>query len=346
MGVVKEDYRRGSRRGKVTAKPKEMSVEDMVMEERESGVSHNEITARNISRLGSRFKNTDNLTSRSGFDEDDEIDVKLHTSAETRMTDEQRKEHEKSIAMNAQRKWLGMQLKSPFSVDNPRFKKHLVVARGDHTYVILRTGKNAICEHHCCIVPIRQYTSIRACPEEVWEEVRVFQAKLRRACGLLGRSILFLECAVHLSRNWAHLEALPVPLPADQDANLFFKQALLQCEGDWGSHRKIMEVTPLRGMRRVIPEKGFPYFYVEWTGGGYVHIIEEEDTFDTSFGRKVVAGMLDDGDSTGIRPNLGQNLGNMREGELTARFLRDFDAGDWTTKENDIRGWLGDSMRQ
>jgi hypothetical protein len=74
---------------------------------------------------------------------------------------------------------------------------------------------------------------------------------------------------------------------------MFFKQGLLNADEEWSQHKKIIDTTN-KGIRRSVP-KNFPYFHVEFglTGGGFAHIVEDEEKFPRNFGRDTVLGMLD-----------------------------------------------------
>jgi hypothetical protein len=67
-------------------------------------------------------------------------------------------------------------------------------------------------------------------------------------------------------------------------------QALTEAE-DWTTNKSLID-TGKKGLHRAIPY-GFPYFHVSWKGGGYAHIVEDEDKFSRSFGMDVAKGMLD-----------------------------------------------------
>ena len=56
---------------------------------------------------------------------------------------------------------------------------------------------------------------------------------------------------------------------------------------EWGTHTKVLS-TKNKGVRRTIP-KDFPYFNVEWDGGGFAQIIES-GSFPKDFGVDTIAG--------------------------------------------------------
>ena len=60
-----------------------------------------------------------------------------------------------------------------------------------------------------------------------------------------------------------------------------------------GQHRKIFTTTTAKPLRKSIP-KDFPYFFVEFgLDDGFAHIIEDEQAFSPTFGKEIIAGMLD-----------------------------------------------------
>jgi len=76
--------------------------------------------------------------------------------------------------------------------------------------------------------------------------------------------------------------------------------------------------------------KGFPYFHVEWSNGGYAHIVEDKDKFPRDFGQSVVAGML------GINPpGFGKKSHSRATPEDEKRavqtFLKKWQPYDWTS---------------
>ena len=93
------------------------------------------------------------------------------------------------------------------------------------------------------------------------------------------------------SRFHTYIDFIPVPKRVEQDAPLYFKQALMDSDEQWSQHKKIIDTTK-RGLRRCIP-KGFAYFHVRWSDGqGFAHIIENRAKFGRTFGLDVITGML------------------------------------------------------
>ena len=66
-------------------------------------------------------------------------------------------------------------------------------------------------------------------------------------------------------------------------------QAIDEAEEEWSQHnaKKLID-TSEKGLRNSIP-KDFPYFHVEFgLKKGYVHVIDDESQFQSSFGVNVI----------------------------------------------------------
>ncbi|KIY96411.1 hypothetical protein MNEG_11553 [Monoraphidium neglectum] len=74
-------------------------------------------------------------------------------------------------------------------------------------------------------------------------------------------------------------------------APLYYKQAIEHAESEWSQHHaKRLIDTKTKGLRGSVPP-GFPYFYFGYSAG-YLHVIDDESTFDREFGRQVAVGLL------------------------------------------------------
>ena len=95
---------------------------------------------------------------------------------------------------------------------------------------------------------------------------------------------------------------------------------------EWTSHKKVIDITG-KGLRRCIPQ-GFPYFHVAWKGGGFAHVIEDENEFPPSFGVDIAAGMM------GLPPERfgrkAQRPSFDEERKRVLKFVDEFEPYDWT----------------
>jgi hypothetical protein len=163
---------------------------------------------------------------------------------------------------------------------------------------------------------------------QVYEEVNRFKGALHALYSSQGREVVFLETALNLSSSrHAIIDVIPMDKAEGEDAPLFFRKAIVDAE-EWTTNKKLID-TAGRGLRKCIP-KQFPYFHVAWKGGGFVHPVEDTETFPPNFGIDTAAGIL------GLPPS-GFGRKEKRPQFETERiailaFLKDWGPFDWTQK--------------
>jgi len=287
------------------------------------------------------------------------------------------------------------------------FHRNCVIATGENTYLRLKMDPDVLVEGHLEIVPISHVSSILQSDEETQVEIERFQSCLRRMYETQGKSVLFLETAVHFhSRPHAHIEVVPVEQGMEAEASMFFKevnfrcccsvvrlrlshfkifrwrmlqsrltrisplllptQAFFSCDEEWAQHRKIIELSSAKPLKRAVPGH-FQYLSAEWGDpaasgakdknsskdktkspaaapyGGIVHPVESEGTIDTNFCLDVVAGLLDleplrmrraagGGGGGRGRPQEGAagTISGVRVEKAVVDFKKAWDRFDWT----------------
>ncbi|KAL8573045.1 hypothetical protein ACOMHN_010475 [Nucella lapillus] len=146
---------------------------------------------------------------------------------------------------------------------------------------------------HCLIVPMQHVSAATALDEDVWQEIQTFRKHLVQMFVAQDQDIVFMETTIHL-RHFPHmaLECIPLDREVGDLAPIYFKKAMQDAGPEWSSNKKVVELSP-KDIRHSVP-KGFPYFSVDFgLQGGYAHIIEDENTFPSYFGREIVGGMID-----------------------------------------------------
>ena len=231
----REDFKGGSRRGKVrgavarreaASEEAGLTVEEMAARERGSTRSMDEVYARNVARVGSRYKGNDFAKgSRSGADEEDVggdiggADMTMFQSQSERLTGAEAAKRERSRQIVLHDRQSAMTTKCWWWIDSPSFRKHMLLALGDHVSLVLCPSHLALVPHQCMLVPVRHAESFVHCEDEVWEEVRRFQSSLRKMFAERGEGIIFLETVLPDKGFWqARIEVVPVIQRAEQDA--------------------------------------------------------------------------------------------------------------------------------
>jgi len=313
----REDFRHGARKGKVSqrdaaaaasAASRDMSIADMVAEERRErqqaqagggGGNMDETYARNVARIGSRYKGSDFAAGHGASMGADEVDysgieggadMSMFRDPAARLTDAARAQRERARQVAQHDRHTSITAKCWWWMESPAFERHRLLALGNHVSLVLCPSNMALTEDSCYLVPLRHAESFRACEEEVWDEVQRFRTALRRMFAAAGRGVLFCETVLPSKNLWqARMEVVPVPPRVEQDAAMYFKSALTEQAEEWGTHTKLLS-TKEKGLRRTVP-KGFSYFNCEFSGGGFAQIIETS-AFPRDFALDTIAGMM------------------------------------------------------
>ena len=302
--IQKEDFKYGARKGKLKQKDysylhaeQDKSILDMMREEKSDMRSMDEITARNIARLGSKYKGTEYknvVGSSTGVDEEDYtgdggIDMKMYTTNDSRLTASAKHSRDISRQISNVRKENTIARRCFWWMESNSFEKHRLIALGNYVSLVMVPSHLALVPDHCWLVPIQHSDSFVACESEVWDEVVRFKSSLQNMFEKEGKNVFYMETVLQSKGFWqTRMDVVPIPKDTEQDPEMAFKFAMEEQAEEWGTHTKVLS-TREKGVRYTVP-KGFPYFNVEWNGGGYAQIIESEK-FPKDFGLDIIAGM-------------------------------------------------------
>lgn len=198
-----------------------------------------------------------------------------------------------------------------YCFDSKKMLKHLIVAMGTKMYVSLPSYES-LTSGHCIIAPIHHITCQTQLDEDFYAELKSFKKALTKMFTEHNECPVFFEVAMGL-RRYPHMQLTCVSLPEDVGsmAPMYFKKALLECETEWSTNKKVVDLSK-KDVRASIP-KGLPYFMVDFGDyGGFAHVIEDEELFPRNFAQEIVGGMMDLDSNTWRRPRK-QNFDQQRQ---------------------------------
>lgn len=210
-----------------------------------------------------------------------------------------------------------------------------VVSLGTRVYLTLPTEPE-ISEGGACIIPIQHRDNLLECDDDEWEEVRNFMKSLTRMYHDQGRDVIFYESAAAPQRKkHAGMQVVPLPYSLGETAPAFFKEAIMTADEEWTQHKKVIDTLSKAknglgklAFRRTLV-KEMPYFHV-WLeiDGGLGHVVEDLNRWPKGdlFAREIIGGMLDKG------PDLIKRQGKWRKGgdSRVDGFRRRWRKFDWT----------------
>ncbi|KAF7989612.1 hypothetical protein HCN44_008286 [Aphidius gifuensis] len=176
--------------------------------------------------------------------------------------------------------------------DSKKMLKHLIVAMGNKMYVSLPSHES-LTPGHCIISPIHHVACQTQLDEDFYDELKLFKTSLTKMFTDNNECPVFFEISMGLKR-FPHMQMICVSLPEDVGsmAPMYFKKALLECETEWSTNKKVVDLSK-KDIRSSIP-KGLPYFMVDFGNyGGFAHVIEDEMLFPINFAQEIIGGMLD-----------------------------------------------------
>ncbi|GFP95886.1 cwf19-like protein 2 [Phtheirospermum japonicum] len=226
--------------------------------------------------------------------------------------------HRSTEITNSAKRFLTQQDRCQFCFENPGRPKHLVIAIANFTYLALPQQQ----PHE---------SSTRTVEDNVWDEIRNFKKCLIMMFAKQEKEVVFFETVMGLAQQRRHCMVECVPLPRDvaKQAPVYFKKAIDEAEDEWSQHnaKKLID-TSEKGLRGSIP-KNFPYFHVEFgLNKGFVHVIDDEKEFKSSFGLNIIRGILRLPAEDMHRRRRQESFETQKQ--AVASFAQDWEPFDWT----------------
>ncbi|CAI5478186.1 unnamed protein product [Closterium sp. Yama58-4] len=189
-------------------------------------------------------------------------------------------------------------------INSPALPRHLVLSVAAHSYLMLPPGSSLL-PNHVLIVPSEHEGSMRVVEEAVWEEVRNFKKCLTHMAMASEEGARALDeaeselCEQHSKRiidtrairgrlrgaippNFPYfhvefgLQAVELGVPTDKTS----------------SHDHVASSPDRPPSTHLLHIAAHPIPPPPWEGG-YWHMIDDESSFKPSFGRDVIAGMME-----------------------------------------------------
>jgi hypothetical protein len=209
-----------------------------------------------------------------------------------------------------------------------------IISLATRSYLTLPTEPE-LSEGGAVIVPIQHRSNLLECDDDEWEEIRNFMKCLTRMYHDQGRDVVFYENAAAPHRKMhAAMQAVPLPYSLGETAPAFFREAILSSDEEWTQHKKLIDTSTRarQGLgkltfRRSIA-KEMPYFHAWFDlDGGLGHIVEDSNRWPKGdlFAREIIGGMLD------IEPDVIKRQGRWSRGDKRLEgFKKRWRKFDWT----------------
>lgn len=209
-----------------------------------------------------------------------------------------------------------------------------LISLGTRVFLTLPTEPE-LSEGGAVIVPIQHRTNLLECDDDEWEEIRNFMKCLTRMYHDQGRDVVFYEnAAAPQKKMHAAMQAVPLPYSLGETAPAFFKEAILSSDEEWTQHKKLIDTAARAreglgklAFRRTLA-KEMPYFHAWFEiDGGLGHIVEDANRWPRGdlFAREIIGGMLD------IEPDVIKRQGRWsRTDKRIDGFKKRWKKFDWT----------------
>ena len=263
----------------------------------------------------------------------------LYQSKRSRLSGQQQQQRDAQQQRKETDRYNDVMTRCELCVDSARYVRELVVALGVRLFLSMpRVG--VLDGMQCVLSSIEHMVAQTEWDETMEEERDYFQQHITRLYATLTppQTPLYIETVTHRhQRRHAQLHCIPLTPDEDADAAIIIRQTMAEVEGDWCTHRPVIDVKPGKGqgVRRAVPDN-FSYCYIGLGGkggvvDGYVHVIEREEKWDEDWALELVRGIKGQ-DSRGGRRGAGGRENRVVEAERVRKFKQLWEPFDWTKK--------------
>eukprot|EP00002_Diphylleia_rotans_P021350 TRINITY_DN4157_c0_g1_i5.p1 TRINITY_DN4157_c0_g1~~TRINITY_DN4157_c0_g1_i5.p1 ORF type:complete len:757 (-),score=210.76 TRINITY_DN4157_c0_g1_i5:246-2516(-) len=300
-----------------------VTLDELRSREKKEGILDQDLAAaENIAR-NARYKGKE-------FDEDYEYDqdMSAYEDHRKRQSRDKQESRQKNRMIKEYKIEQEIQDNCWFCFDSAKRQKQLALSFGEKVYLAI-PDRGILHPYQCLIVPMNHIHSSIAADEEVYAEIQRFKQSLVQMMKSLGYGIIFIETNTnHKRRRHMFIECIPLPKDLAMDAPLYYRKAIMESDEEWSQNKKLID-TSKKGLRWSIP-KEFPYFHVEFgSGGGFGHVIEDEEKFPHYYGKSIVGSMLDCEPNRWLKPRK-ENPDYLLD--IRKKFLADWQKFDWTVE--------------
>jgi diadenosine tetraphosphate (Ap4A) HIT family hydrolase len=318
--------KRGRERGNVEEND-EMSIEDMVREERRT---------KNMAG-GEALRQAERIVKDGKFETD--LDYMDDNAAKLAKRVHKSEANLKNVAVHEFQKLNRVLDNCPLChhEESGRPPVAPVVSLGTRTFLTLPTEPE-VSPGGAVIVPTTHRKNLLECDDDEWEEIRNFMKSLTRKYHAEGQDVVFYENAAAPQQH-RHAAMVAVPIPYEEGAMVpaHFKEAFLSSDADWSQHRPVIDTLKAAegGLGRAAFRKSIakeaPYFHVWFTlDGGMGHVVEDGGgrwPKGDLFAREVIGGIVS------AEPHIVKKQGRWERGRDAARaekWKKDWRKYDWT----------------
>jgi hypothetical protein len=235
-GLVKEDSKKGSRKGKLKDMKEldDADLKSLLANEKLGGEDMDNIFIENVLRLGDRYKGTElggggafGNGDSAGVDEESDVDMKMFQRSDNYLTDKATMQRQITKAMGDKKSSEEIISRCRNCFESKSHIPSTVISSGQHSMLCLKSKSLQLSFGHCEIIPLAHTSSMLQCEEEVWIEIERYKSCLQRYFERNNRVVIFTETAMNFSkRPHSFIDVIPLVKGMEGDTKMFFKEVI------------------------------------------------------------------------------------------------------------------------